>query len=264
MIGKRLKNRDKVAHRDAFLQEILQHLLDVAKPQKLWHQFFHEGRIGLLDIVDEILYILSREQICQILSDDLRQMGRYDGWRIYYSITDALRALPLILRNPYGRQMERRLKSRDTRDLLLHKTRIHRHIVVKQDLTLTHLDPFDLDDILIRIQLDVVTQTDDRHDRTKLQCDLSSYHDNTVQKIPALVDIGERYDTISKLQLDRVDLEQRIDVLRPADLICRILLCIGLRLDARRLDRGSDHAPAHDKDNAQDHKDQGIQRRHQP
>ena len=47
--------------------------------------------------------------------------------------------------------MVRRLKSRDTGDLLLDVARIHRHIVIKKYLTLTDRHALDLDQVLHRI-----------------------------------------------------------------------------------------------------------------
>ena len=128
--------------------------------------------------------------------------------------------------------MEGRLKSRNSVDLLLHKTRIHRHIVVKKDFALCHLNTFNLDDILIRIELDVIAQTDDRHNRAKFQRDLSSDHNDTIQKIPALIDIRKRYDSIAKFQFNRIHLQKGNDILRSADLLCLGLLCRDFFLDA--------------------------------
>ena len=115
-----------------------------------------------------------------MLADDLRQMRGNNGRRIHYGVAQALRTLSLSLRDPDRRQMKGGLKSRNTRDLLFYVSGIHRHIMVKQDLAFANLNSLNLDNILVRIQLNVITQSDDRHHCTKFQCDLSSYHNNTV------------------------------------------------------------------------------------
>ena len=101
-----------------------------------------------------------------MLADHFRQMSCNDGRWIDYRITKAFRTLPLSFCDPDSRQMEGRFKCLDTCDLFLYITGIHCHIMIKQNLSLTDLDSFDLDNILIRIQLDIVTQSDDRNDRT--------------------------------------------------------------------------------------------------
>ena len=76
--------------------------------------------------------------------------------------------------------MERRFKRRDSRQFFFHKSGIHRHIVVKQDLSLTDRHSFDLDDILVWIQLNIVPETDHRNDTAKFQSNLPSDHNDTV------------------------------------------------------------------------------------
>ena len=143
-----------------------------------------------------------------MVPDHLCQVCSNNGWRIDNGISKAFRSLPLALCDPDRRQMERWLKGRNTSDLFLYIPWIHRHIMVKKDLSLCHLDTLDLNNILVRIQLDIITQTDDRHNRTKFQGDLSTDHDNTVKKVATLIDICQWNNTISKLQFDRIYLKQ--------------------------------------------------------
>ena len=44
----------------------------------------------------------------------------------------------------------------------------------------TDLDTFNLNNILVRIQLDIITQTDNRHNRTEFQRNLTSDHYHSV------------------------------------------------------------------------------------
>ena len=127
-----------------------------------------------------------------MVPDHLCQVCSNNGWRIDNGISKAFRSLPLALCDPDRRQMEGWLKGRNTSDLFLYIPWIHRHIMVKEDLSLCHLDTLDLNNILVRIQLDIITQTDDRHNRTKFQGDLSTDHDNTVKKVATLIDICQQ------------------------------------------------------------------------
>ncbi|CDF43761.1 unknown [Roseburia sp. CAG:182] len=158
-------------------------------------------------------------------------MGCDNGRRIYNRITETFRLFPLSFGDPDRRQMERRFKRRDTCDLFFDISRVHRHIVVKQNLTLCDLNTLDLDNILIWIQLNVITQTDDRHNGTKLQCDLPPDHYNTIQKVSTLIYIRKRNDSISEFQLDRIHLQQGNHILRLSDLLRVYLILVHFILD---------------------------------
>lgn len=90
-------------------------------------------------------------------------------------------------------------KSRNTCYLLLNISRIHSHVVVEQYLALAHRNTFYLYNILVWIKLYIIPESYHRHDTAKFKCYLSSYHNHSVQKITALIYIGKRYDTITKL-----------------------------------------------------------------
>ena len=80
--------------------------------------------------------------------------------------------------------------------------------MVKKDLSLCYLNTLNFNNVLIRIQLDIITQTDDRHNRTKFQGNLSTDHNNTVEKVATLIDICQWNNTITKLQFDWIYLKQ--------------------------------------------------------
>ena len=52
--------------------------------------------------------------------------------------------------------------------------------MVKQDLTLTDLYAFDLNNILVWIQLYIITKADDRNYSTEFKRNLAPDHNNTV------------------------------------------------------------------------------------
>ena len=194
-----------------------------------------------------------------MLADDLRQMRSDDGRGIYYRVAQALRPLSLTFRDPDSRQMEGRLERGDTRNLLFHITGIHCHIMVKQDFSLTDLNTFDLDDILIRIQLNIITQTDNRHHRTKFQRNLSSDHNHAIQQVTALVHIRQRNNTVTKFQLDGIHLQQTVDIFRLPDLLRRSFLAVYLLFDLCRLDRALDISCHDDKHQSQSHEQDRVQ-----
>ena len=159
-----------------------------------------------------------------MLPDNLRQMGGYDGRRIYHRIAHTLRPLSLALRDPDRRQMERRLKGGNSCNLLLHIARVHCHIVVKKDFSLADLYSFYLDNILIRIELDIIPKPDNGNNRTKLQCNLPPDHNHAIQQISPLIHICKRNNAISEFQFYGVYLQQAVHILRRPDFFrCRFL-----------------------------------------
>ena len=182
-----------------------------------------------------------------------------DGRRVYYRITQAFRPFPLSLRNPDGRQMERRLKSRDTRNLFLHIPGIHGHIMVEQNLSLAHLNSLYLDNILIGIQLNIVAQTDNGNHRTKLQRNLTPNHNHTVQQVAALVHVSQRDNAVTELQLDGIHLEKARHIFRLPDCIRRLFIPVHFALNGSRLQIAGNHPAANDKQKPHSHKENRIQ-----
>ena len=114
-------------------------------------------------------------------------------------------------------------------------SRIHGHIMIEQYLALTYLYTFYFNNILVRIELDIITKTYDRNYGSKFQCNLTPYHNNSVQKISALIDISKGDDTITKLKLNRIHLKKRINILGLPYLFCFRLFFLSRRLFCRCL-----------------------------
>ena len=131
--------------------------------------------------------------------------------------------------------------------------------MVKQDFSLTDLNTFDLDDILIRIQLNIITQTDNRHHRTKFQRNLSSDHNHAIQQVTALVHIRQRNNTVTEFQLDGIHLQQTVDIFRLPDLLRRSFLTVYLLFDLCCLDRALDISCHDDKHQSQSHEQDRVQ-----
>ena len=165
-------------------------------------------------------------------TNHLGQMRCNNGRCIHNRISKTFRSFSLCLRNPDGRQMKGRFKRRNTRDFFLYISRVHGHIMVKQDFSLRDLDSLDLNDILIRIQLDIIPETDNRHNRTQFQRHLPSNHYHSIQQVSALIHISQRNNTISKFQFNRIHLQQGDHILGLSDFLRLCLLLLHLFFDA--------------------------------
>ena len=131
--------------------------------------------------------------------------------------------------------------------------------MVKKDLPFTDLYAFDLNNILVGIQLYVVPQTDNGHHCTKFLCNLSSDHDHTVQQVATLVHICQRNDTITEFQLYGIHLQKTIHILRLPDLISCRFLHVNFLLYLGNLQTACYHSATDDKQHPHSHKQDGIQ-----
>ena len=125
--------------------------MDLTDTEQLGNKLPDQCLVRILDIINKILHILSGKELVKMRTDNLRQMGSNNGRRVYHRISQRFRPLPLTLRNPQCRQMIGRLECRNAGNLLLHIARIHCHIVIEENLTLTHRNPLNLDQILVRV-----------------------------------------------------------------------------------------------------------------
>src|SRR5690606_16636474 len=105
----------------------------------------------------------------------------------------------------------------DPRDAVIVNSRAHGQIMPEQKFAPGNRVPFDLDHIFIRSQLNIVPNSNNRHNQAKLQCALAADHNDPIEQIPALLLIGEWDETVAEFEFDRVDLEQIDDTLRTAN-----------------------------------------------
>ena len=213
IVGKHLQNRAHIADRDTLAQEIGEHLLHFAHGEQIRNDLLDESRVGLLEIVEQVLRLLTPEDLRRMLLDDLRQVGCEHGDRIHDRVAVQLRLLAFVLRDPECGEAERRLRRLDARHLLKDGSRVHCEIVVEHQLAARNLHALQLDDVGIGFDLDIVTDTDGRHNKSELQRTLTANHDDAVEEIAALARIDERDKTVADLELHRVDLQERDNIL---------------------------------------------------
>ena len=194
-----------------------------------------------------------------MLTNDLCQVRSNDRGRIYYCISQTLRTFSLSFRDPDRWQVERRLKSRDSCDLFLYIPGIHGHIMVKQYLSLTDLNSLDFNNILIRVQLNIIPQSDNRYHRTKFQCYLSSDHHDTIQQVTTLVHIRQRDNSVTEFQFDRIHLQQAVDIFRLSYLLRSCFLTVYFLFNLCRLNRALNISRHNDKYQAKTHEQDRVQ-----
>ena len=163
-----------------------------------------------------------------MLLDDLREMRCEHGNGIDDSVSVEFRLLALVLRDPKGRQSKRRLNRLNARHFLKDRARVHREIMVEHQLAARNLNAFELDDIGIGLDLDVVADTDGRDDKPEFKRTLPPNHDDAVEQIAALSRIDERDEAVADLEFHRIDLQERDDVLGRRCFFFRLCLLLDL------------------------------------
>ena len=77
-----LAQQNHILDGDTFPKQILQYLLDITDTEQLRYKFIYQCLIVVLDIINQVLYILSRQKLIKVLLDNLCQMCCNDRWWI--------------------------------------------------------------------------------------------------------------------------------------------------------------------------------------
>src|SRR3954451_20293005 len=85
--------------------------------------------------------------------------------------------------------------------------------MVKEKFTSCQFISLNFDSVLIRLQLDIIPDPDDRNDETELDGQLSADHNYTIKKIPALRCIDKRNQTVTEFKFDWIDIQKTDDIL---------------------------------------------------
>ncbi len=271
VIGEHLEDRLHIADGDALIEQVLQDFLHLADREKVGDDFVDERLVRFLEVVDEVLRLLTTEDLRRMALDDLREVRREHGDGIDNRVAVELRLLALALGDPERRQAERGLRRLDARDFLEDRARVHREVVVEHELSLGDLDALELDDVGVGLDLDVVTDADRRHDEAELERALPPDHDDAVEQVAALPLVDERDEAVADLKLHGINLQERDDVLGRGRFLFLLLyrlfllLCWRLRRARALLERTPDEEAEHGEHaerNARQARHDGEERQH--
>ena len=95
----------------------MKHLLNLPERQDVRQEFIHNRRRGLLDVFDEALDVLAREEFVGVAHDEFGEVRGEDRRRFDNRVAEAFRAIPIRPRHPYRVQAEGGLLRGDTLDL---------------------------------------------------------------------------------------------------------------------------------------------------
>src|SRR5438876_813057 len=101
-----LKDASQIANGDAFGEKVLKNPLHLADVQQIWNQFVHDGRVGLLEIIEQDLDILAAEDLRAIPFDRFGEVGDQDGGGVHKGKAADLRIFAFHVGNPGCGQSE--------------------------------------------------------------------------------------------------------------------------------------------------------------
>ena len=90
----------RYANGHALDQQVLQYPLQPADGHDVWDQLLDHGWIGVSELVNQMLSLLTPQQLGGIAVDDLGQVSRQDRYRIHHIVAQELGLLPQIRGDP--------------------------------------------------------------------------------------------------------------------------------------------------------------------
>src|SRR5688572_2955705 len=97
-----LEDAGEIADGNPFGEEILQNALDLADSELRGNEFVHDGGVRLLEMIEQVLYILTAENFVAITLHHLREMGDENGRSIDDSKTPEFGVLAFAVGDPGG------------------------------------------------------------------------------------------------------------------------------------------------------------------
>ena len=125
VISQHFKNGSHISDGYALPKHICQNLLNLAHGQDIRDDLVYKRAVGLLQVVYQILSLLTTKYLIGMSLDDLSQMGSKYGYCIDDGVAVELCLLPLLLRYPECRKSEGRLNGFYTGDFFEDSSRIH-------------------------------------------------------------------------------------------------------------------------------------------
>ena len=175
----------EIADGNAFREQVLQNALHLAEAQLCRDQFIHHRRVRLLQIVNQRLHVLPRQNFVAMPAHRFRQMGDQHRRRVHDGEPGQLGILTLHIRHPSGGQLINRLDGRDALEHRLAVGRIHRQPVLRHELALRDGIALQYEPVFVRAKLQIVAQLDRRQQHAHLGGKISPHARDARQQIAA-------------------------------------------------------------------------------
>ena len=208
MVADGFQDSFQVAYRDTLPEQVREYLLEIAHGDDLGYRVVHHDGVGLFDVVQHGVYVLTREELMRIALHDLRPVGYHDGNRVDEGVSGDVRHDLLVLGYPLRRESESRLHGVDSIDLLGNVAAVQRQVVIHQYLAARDFLALDLDDVHVRVDLGIIRHSHGGDHHTHIQRELLSEYDHALDEVSAGFLIDKPQQAVAELHLDRLDIEQ--------------------------------------------------------
>ena len=151
-VADRLENGAEVADRDALAQQQLQRALDLADRELVGDDLVHRRGVPLLQLVEELARLLTREQLVRVAANRLGQMRDDHRLAVDDRVPERLGLRLRALVDPHRGQSERGLDGRDARETLDRVAGVHRERVARQQAAARNLGAAHLQDVFVRLE----------------------------------------------------------------------------------------------------------------
>ena len=198
------ENTREVADGNSLGQQVLQNALHLADAELRGDQFIHHGGVGLLEIIQQNLHVLARENFVARAADGLRQMRDQHGRRIHDGVTRDLGGLAVGIGHPGGGQLENRLHRRHALERLLAVRGVHREPVVRHELALRERISAKQKAIFVRAELEIVPQPDRRNQHAHVAGKRAPHARDALEQIAAFARVRHGNQTVAEFDLQRV------------------------------------------------------------
>ena len=219
-----LEDAHEVADADAFVEQHLQHALDLAGRDVRAVQLVDHDRIALLHDVDEHLHVLAAEQPARVAADDLGEVRGDDRRAVDDGRAGDLGLVAELDRDPRGGEPEDGFAGGDAGE----RARVvaeHEHVTGRR-FAAADVDTVDAHRVRARRELEVVARAHERDDDAELERELAPQRAHAVEQVAALGRVDEVDEVVRDLELERLD----------AHLADEVLGRVGRELDGRGLD----------------------------
>ena len=222
----------EVADPDAFVEQHLQHALDLAGRDVGAVQLVDDDRIALLQDVDEHLHVLAAEQAARVAAHDFGEVGRDHRRAVDDGRARDLGLVAELLRHPRRGQAEdglARLHAGERRRVVAEHEHVTGRRLAAPDLHAVHADRVRVrgSSRLSRVRTSGMTTPSS-------SASLRRSERHAVEEVAALARVDEVDEVVRDLELERLD----------AHLVREVLGRVGVRAGAARARLGSAAAAA--------------------
>src|SRR5208337_3849941 len=177
----------QVPNGNLLAQQLLQNLLNFSEAHQLGDQFLHQLGLPFAQGVQQPLGFLSRQQFVRVLLDNFRQMRSQDRSLVHHRISCRQGAFAPAWCNPLRSHLKSRLECLLSFQGLGRSFGADGEQAILNRFPARDLHPAQPNDVLARIQLQVIRDVNGGNNKTQLQRQVPAQGANAAEQLPPLL-----------------------------------------------------------------------------